>query len=734
MKYITLAVVCLCVSVNAFAQTEGGYRVTRAATPPKIDGVLDDAAWTAVTPMPTGAWKSYNPNRGDDMPQTYRTEVRVSYDDRNIYFAFHCFDNEPEKIRTNVARRDSSFSDDWIAISLDSAATGQAAYHLFTNPSASQMDALNTTASGEQFDADMVWFSGARTTADGYIVELQIPLQTLRFSAADLVPMNLVIFRKVSRIGYSYSFPEMLPGQWVFDRPSKLVFENLKPRRLVEVLPSVTYSVNQQRASASRWGSAADAFNVGASGKFGITSGVTLDATVNPDFSQVESDAFQVTVNQRFPVFFSEKRPFFMEGMGLFNIAGTGGDSNMRTAVHTRRIIDPIYGSKLTGTAGKTAFGILNAVDESPTPPFDIEGQPFDVPNKVTTVARVTQGLQGSNFVGGILTHTHQGGRDNVVAGGDVSLRFSSANSFNASFLTTRTSGGDTATRSGNSVQATYSHNTRRWLTMFQAEHYDRDFVMDTAFFNRTGFSTIWSFSEINFYPKNSWMQRIHPFVFARAGRDRNQNGNEELVHAGLRFNVTRQGFFNLSHSRGHEPWRATRYRIGRDFNINGNMQALRWLFVSGNFNRGPAIFYADTDHFQGKSQNLSLGATFQPNQHLSQGVDFFRTRFWRPSTGAELYAINIFNARTTYQFDKHFLVRVLGRYDSSQKRLLTDFLASYEFVPGTVAHVGYGALFEKGSGVPSVVPGAVGLDDAFNGFRQINRGLFLKTSYLRRF
>jgi hypothetical protein len=734
MKSLTLAVLCLCVSANAFAQTEGGYRVTRASAPPKIDGVLDDAAWTSLAPMPTGEWKSYNPNRGDQMPQAYRTEVRVSYDDRNIYFAFHCFDNEPGKIRTNVARRDSAFSDDWIAISLDSAATGQAAYHLFTNPSASQMDALNTTASGEQFDADMVWFSGAKTTADGYIVELQVPLQTLRFSEAALVPMNLVIFRKVSRIGYSYSFPEMLPGQWVFDRPSRLVFENLKPRRLVELLPSVTYSVNQQRASTSRWGSASDAFNLGASGKFGLTSGVTLDATVNPDFSQVESDAFQVTVNQRFPVFFSEKRPFFMEGMGLFNIAGTGGDSNMRTAMHTRRIVDPIYGSKLTGTAGKTSFGILNAVDESPTPPFDIEGRPFDVPNKVTTVARATYGLQGSDFVGGILTHTHHDGRDNLVAGGDVSLRFSSAHSFNASFLGSRTSGGDIGARTGNTAQATYSYNTRRWLTLTQAEHYDRDFSMETAFFNRTGFTTVWNFTEVSFYPKSNWLQRIHPFIFSRAGRDRIQNGNEELIHAGVRFNVTRQGFFNFSHSRGHEPWRATRYRIGRDFNINGNMQALRWLFVSGSFNRGPSIYYADTGHFQGKSQSLSIGTTIQPNQHLSQGFDFFRTRFWRPSTGEQIYAINIVNARTTYQFDKHFLVRVLGRYDSSQKRLLTDFLASYEFVPGTVAHVGYGALFEKGSGVPSLVPGAIVPDDAFNGFRQINRGLFLKTSYLRRF
>ena len=114
--------------------------------------------------MPTGQWKSYNPNRGDNMPDVYKTDVRITYDDRNIYFAFHCFDNEPDKIRTNVAKRDAAFSDDWIAISLDSAGTGQAAYHLFSNPSASQMDALNTSASGEQFDADMVWFSAAKTT------------------------------------------------------------------------------------------------------------------------------------------------------------------------------------------------------------------------------------------------------------------------------------------------------------------------------------------------------------------------------------------------------------------------------------------------------------------------------------------------------------------------------------------------------------------------------------------
>ena len=722
-----LPALCLCLSASAFGQPPAEYRVPRAPAPPKLDGILDDQVW-AQAPMPTGQWVSYNPNRGDKMPDAYKTDVRVAYDDRNIYFAFHCFDNEPAKIRTNIAKRDAAFSDDWIALSLDSAATGQSAYHLFSNPSASQMDALNTSASGEQFDADMVWFSAAKRTPDGYVVEVQIPLQTLRFSGGDEVRMNLVFFRKVSRIGYSYAWPEMLPGQWVFDRPSRLVFSKLEPRRLVELLPSVTYGISQQRDTTA-WGPADDKYNVGASGKLGITSGITLDGTINPDFSQVESDAFQVQVNQRYPVFFSEKRPFFMEGMGLFNIAGTGGDGNMRTAVHTRRIVDPIYGSKLTGTIGKTAFGLLNAVDDSPTPPFTTEGQPFDVRNNVTTVGRATYGLRRSDYIGGIFTHTQHDGRHNLVAGGDVSLRPSDAHSLSATFLTSRTAERDHADvdLSGNTAQATYTYATRRWFSTNQAEHYDRDFVMDTAFYNRTGFTGVWSFSEVSFYPKSPWLQRVHPFYFAKYGRDRVQHGDEDYLHSGVRFNVTRQGFLNVSHGRGHESWHGTKYKVGSDVNVFGNMQPLRWLSLSGSYGGGPAIFYDETAPFQGRSRNYSVETTVQPNQHLSQNLEFSRNRFWRPQTGADVYAVNIVNSRTTYQFDKHFLARMLAQYDSSRRRVLTDFLASYEFVPGTVFHAGYGALYEKGLG--PVAPG-----DSSRRYSMVNRGLFLKASYLRRF
>ena len=724
-----LALLGVLLPAVARAQANNDFTVERALEPPRVDGVLDDAVWSrAPLAIPADGWASYQPMRGDKMSDDFRTEVRIAYDDRSIYFAFHCFDHEPDRIRTTVSKRDNAFSDDWIAISLDSNGTGQTAYHLFSNPSASQMDALNTSASGEQFDADFVWFSAAKTTADGYVVEVQIPLQTLRFSGGDRVRMGLVFFRKISRIGISYAWPEMLPGQWVFDRPAHLLFADLKPRRLMELLPSVTYGVNQARASAEAWEPTLDTANVGVSGKFGVTSSVTLDGTVNPDFSQVESDAFQVEVNQRYPVFYSEKRPFFMEGMGLFNIAGTGGDGNMRTAVHTRRIVDPNWGSKLTGTVGKTTFGVLNAQDDHPQDVGD-RGDVFTNRDKVFTIGRATYATRRSDYIGAIFTDTNHAGRHNLVVGGDLSVRPSTAQQVSATFLSTQTSleGQDT---SGNGMQASYSYETRRFQVQSQAEHYDRDFQMDTAFYNRTGFTAAWLFSEVNFYPTDSWLQRVHPFVFAKGGHDDVQEGDEDIVNVGLRLNFTRQGYVEVSRAQGHEAWQGQRYDIGNDYFVFGRMQMFRWLEAYAGNRRGPAIYYDDEDPFQGRLVAVFGGITLQPNQHLSENLEFDTIRFDRQSTGARVYDVSIINSKTIYQFDKHFLIRYLAQYHSLNRRFLSDLLARTEFVPGTVFHVGYGSLHEKRADANGLL---VPVEEG-DRYLTVNRGLFLKASYLKRF
>ena len=148
---------------------------------------------------------------------------------------------------------------------------------------------------------------------------------------------------------------------------------------------------------------------------------------------------------------------------------------------------------------------------------------------------------------------------------------------------------------------------------------------------------------------------------------------------------------------------------------------------------RGPAIYYDDVDPFQGHSIGSFSASTIQPNQHLSQSFEGNSTRFDRASTGERVYSVDVFNSRTTYQFDKHFLVRFLAQYDSSAHRVLTDFLASYEFVPGTVFHAGYGSLYERGpsDAFANDVNSPVRLEEKY---RATNRGLFFKASYLKRF
>jgi hypothetical protein len=161
-----------------------------------------------------------------------------------------------------------------------------------------------------------------------------------------------------------------------------------------------------------------------------------------------------------------------------------------------------------------------------------------------------------------------------------------------------------------------------------------------------------------------------------------------------------------------------------------GVMQAFRWLEVNGSYSLGPSIYYDEVDPFQGRSQYLSGSVTIQPNQHITQNIDINNVRFDRTSTGARIYDVTIVNAKTTYQFDKHFLIRFLAQFDSSAHRVLTDLLASYELVPGTVFHAGYGSLYERRSS-----PGGRFVPiDLGEKYLSVNRGLFFKASYLRRF
>src|SRR5262249_42496716 len=370
-------------------------------------------------------------------PARQRTSVWIAYDNEALYFAFRCFDEDPSKIRTTITRRDNAWNDDWIGVSLDSTHAGQVAYHMFVNPSGIQIDALNTRTN-EDSAADWVWQSAGRVDAQGYVVEMRVPLESIRFHGGSDVRMGVLFFRHSSRMGVSWSWPAIAPGQWVFETHAPLIFPELHQPRVLEVIPSVTASANQTRDVAQSWPSVRSKGELGASVKYGVTSTIALDATINPDFSQVESDAFQVEVNQRFPVFFDEKRPFFMEGLGLFNLAGTDGDGTMRTAVHTRRFWAPSAAVKMTGTAARQTCAPLCPSHTSPAGDTD----------KLFTIGRALRNYGNGQYIGALVTDTEFGREHNRVAAADVSLRPSARLSWNASLLHS-----DTGTSEGDSFQ-----------------------------------------------------------------------------------------------------------------------------------------------------------------------------------------------------------------------------------------------------------------------------------------
>ncbi|MGE5346699.1 MAG: DUF5916 domain-containing protein, partial [Acidithiobacillales bacterium] len=302
----------------ALIQTSDGKTaidVVRTEEPPRIDGVLDDAAWK-TPPLALGDWISYNPARGPKIAQ--KTQVWISYDDTALYFAFHCIDPDPGKVRATLSRRDDLWNDDWIGLSLDALGGGQQSYDLFVNPRGVQGDILDTATAGEDASPDWVWTSAGRQTAEGYDVELAVPWKNIHFKSGHDVRMGILFWRRVSRIGMSASWPELPAGKWVFQCHAPMLLHDLKRPLALEVLPSATFSRNEERVSPQAFGKPDNKPEFGISAKYGLTSTTSLEATVNPDFSQVESDAFQIEVNQRYPVFYSEKRPFFMEGMGTF--------------------------------------------------------------------------------------------------------------------------------------------------------------------------------------------------------------------------------------------------------------------------------------------------------------------------------------------------------------------------------------------------------------------------------
>lgn len=713
------------VAQSSAATKPSELRPILLASPPVLKGDLSDPMWKRAR-LNLEEFRTYNPTNGEPLPQS--TEVYFAYDEAHLYVGFYCRDREPGAIKASLAKRDAMFSDDWVGLSLDTFGTHQSALDLFVNPLGIQGDIYDTLNGGEDSSPDWVWDSFAKLQPDGYTVEIRIPLKSIRFRSGKDVRMGVMFWRRISRLGLSGSWPLIPPGKGVFNAHAPLLFSSLKAPMRLEILPSLTASTDQERRAPDSWERRHDS-NVGIGVKAGLNSSITAELTYKPDFSQVESDAYQVEVNQRYPIFYEEKRPFFMESMGIFRLAGVqGGDTNMQVPVHTRRIIDPLWGAKITGDQGPVSFGVLAAGDQAPGQAWETGLNPHLGQRANFTIGRAMYGFGDANYVGAISSSRNFGGTLNQVAGADFSYRLNDTGTVSGNFLDTRTREPE-RNSSGQGYLLSYFHGTKPLDVFVIREHYDRDFRMDTAFYNRTDIDQTLLYVGPKFYPKwasAEWLQKVNPFIFANITQDRSSGLTDVVALVALRINTTRQGSFRADVIRVREGW------IGRLYNqtllrLQGSLWLTKWLSLGGNAQRGEGIYYSTTDPFQGPTWTYGLNSTLQPDENLRLNLDYSHTRMRHPLTGLEVYDVKTFNGQATYQFNKYAFLRATGRYDSFKRRLLTDVLASFTYIPGTVIHLGYGEVFQK----------AEWRDETWqttgSTFLPLRKSLFFKVSYLWR-
>ena len=349
--------------------------IPRFDKPPTIDGKLDEEVWQQAA-----VFKDfYQTDPGDNIAPSQPTEARVGYDSKTLYIGFRAYD-DPTKVRASVPKRDQIFDDDFVGVFLDTFNDQRKAYALFWNPHGVQADGIKTGDGNEDYSPDIVMESKGTLTPDGYVVEIAIPFKSLRYEAGKGKQWGIQILRRIQRFNRELDswMPLSRDVSGILNQAGHITgLEGISTERTLELIPSLTVSQTGRRVRAvpprpagpgvrgvapvtdpGRFVNPPVEADIGLTAKYSLTPTVTLDFAYNPDFAQVEADATVITANQRFPIFFEEKRPFFLEGKDIF--------STSNSVVHTRAIIDPDFAAKLTGKRGRNTFGLIVASDAAP--------------------------------------------------------------------------------------------------------------------------------------------------------------------------------------------------------------------------------------------------------------------------------------------------------------------------------------------------------------------------------
>ncbi len=711
------------------------FSIPRLSSAPKIDELAGMAPEGAAAAMhKVEGFIQARPRDGE--PATQKTEVFLGYDDKNLYLAWICFDAEPNKIRAHLTPREQAFADDFVEVTLDTFHDNRRGFIFWSNPLGVQAEGLWTEENDNpQWSWDTTWDSWGRTTSQGYVTLMSIPFKSLRFASADPKTWGIVLLRQIPRVDEWAYWPQVttrIRGR-LSQEGTMSGLERISPGRNIQLTPYVfadqgwlldATALPEREIDAKPFYATA-----GLDAKFVIGDSVTVDATINPDFSQVESDEPQIAVNQRYELFFPEKRPFFLENADLFQLQAAN-------LLFTRRIVDPSYGARVTGKKGKYAFGALLADDQSQADPATFG------------VASVRRDVLQQSSVGIFGTTREQGDAYNRVLGAEGNFRVGKGWAFNAAGFgsATRTETGEVL--NGPLFQASASYNDRIMNGFLEYIDVDDDFRTETGFLRRSGVRSGFGEFEYSWRPEGKVLISYGPGISGNVTYDRDGQRLDDEVRSAFNIDLVGGTYFQLFIRRGHERLRpadlpglteALDFEKGRQGLFFGT-EYFKKVIVNGNYRWGTEINYFAANGIPELAAEtfFNLQLTIRPVDQLVLDTSVIYDRLNQQGTGAQIFRSAIARVKCNWQFNREWSLRLIVQGDDLQsdpsfvqtsaphtRDVNTDVLLTWLKHPGTAVYVGYNtnasnlATYELDS-PGSTRPGLVG----------DGRRLFVKLSY----
>jgi hypothetical protein len=758
-----LAAAILATSTPAFAAPPI-IQIPRIATAPTLadfEGMHPGAA-VAEHMLKVSGFIAREP--ADGAKPTQDTDVYLAYDAHNLYAVFICWDKEPDKIRARMTRREDIFSDDSAEIMIDTFNDARRGYAFAANPLGIQWDALWTEGSigkglpldysGFDQSFDTVWNSEGRLTGQGYMLLMAIPFKSLRFPNTDPQQWRIILNRGIPRTNENLFWPRITNRiQGRFNQAAVATDLEMSRVRNIQVIPYGLLrgfrDIDQRDPANPFFESRTLQPEIGLDAKFILHDSFVLDATVNPDFSQVESDQPQITVNQRFEVFFPEKRPFFLENSNYFN---TPID-----LVFTRRIAHPEFGLRLTGKSGPWALGLLASDDRAPgevLPPSDAHAGE----RATFTIARVSRDILDQSSVGATYTDREFGGGYNRVGGVDANLKLGQNWRLQGQAVTSSTVDVISGTRSGGpGYKADLERFGRKFNLQSLYVDYSPGFNTETGFVNRVDIREQMVNASYYFRPEGKFLISYGPTLEQFNIWDHQGTALDYFFYPGFRVDMARGTYVNM-HPFGYDDVRLRPLDYGTLSRVTAFPQPFwgveagtSWLkeldftafFVSGkgvNYNPAagqvPSLGHEDQGNFT---------LTFHARGRLRVDNAYLLEHIRQNQPSLTAVTNHIFRSKWNYQFTRALSARVILQYTSvlsnpeisalpPTKNFNADFLITYLVHPGTAIYVGYNSDLANLSRGLAVDPVTGFILTSRNGYINDGRQFFVKASYLLRF